>query len=68
MARSTYGERLRRSRVWPNLKQRQLAKELGVSVSVVSDYENDHRAPTDLKAFKIDWDAAIVRLTGARDA
>ena len=66
MVRSTYGERLRRSRVVPNLRQRQLAKELGITISTVSEYENDHRMPVHPASFKINWDAAIMRLTEAR--
>lgn len=50
---STFSERLREQRIEHRLKQKEVAKELGVSISCYAGYEQGYREPDFTTFIKI---------------
>lgn len=56
----TFGEVMRKRRIDFGIKQKELAKELDMVFSVVSDYERNRRSPSIV--FARDWILALCKL------
>lgn len=63
---ATTGERIKAYRELLGLTRRELAEKLAISVSAISNYENEHRQPDlmTLKRMAIVYDVAFTELIG----